>query len=148
MLVLAAGCGTPAASDWARPQTVSIAQRTSCGGLLVTVRSLRVTRGGWSVSAALVNRSSRAFDVGRPHVAGGTYFGLARPGVAHPGLLARGFYPPLPRRLEPGTRWSGSFAGPGHVGRGVPLRVVLGRFTPAGAVVGFVCTTDRSVRLR
>ena len=146
-LLIVAGCGSQAATVWARPQTVRIGERPGCRGLAVAVSSLRITGDGWTVSASVENRSGRAVDVLRPHVHGGTYFGLAPPGVVHPGLLARRFTPPLPRRLEAGARWSGSFTGLGRVASGVPLRVVLGRFTPAGAVVGFVCTTDHSVRL-
>ena len=146
-LTLAACGSTGSPSSWAAPQTIRIDERSSCDGLAVRVGAVRIGRSGWAVTASIDNAGATTLDVTRPHVAGGTFFGLARPGVRHPGLLARRFTPPLPRTIAPGVRWSGSFSAPGHVGRG-PLQVVLGRFTPAGRVIGFLCVTDRTVRVR
>lgn len=147
LLPAVAGCGG-STRPAARPQTIAIGERFRCGGLTIAVDSLELGHGSWRVSASVRNDSGSAIEIGRPHSARGTYFGLARPGVAHPGLRARRFAPPLPRRLEPGEQWRGSFSGRGAIAPASPVRVVLGRFSRAGSVLGFDCATDRSVHPR
>jgi hypothetical protein len=103
----------------------------------------------------------------RPHVPGGTYFGLepfrtsswrevverAEAGAAKPRTIAERFRPALPRRLPPGRGWSGEFSGLGGLPAGVPIRVVLGRFVAIGQAPselsgGFLCISERVIRLR
>ena len=62
-------------------------------------------------------------------------------------MLARGFVPSLPRRLERGGSWTGSYSGPGRLPAKVPLRLVFGRFTPVGKLTGFLCVSTHAVTL-
>ncbi len=103
----------------------------------------------------------------RPHVPGGTYFGLepfrtssfrevlerVEAGAAKPRTFAERFSPALPRLLPPGRGWSGEFSGRAALPADTPIRVVLGRFevagnVPSGFFVGFLCISERFVRLR
>ena len=102
----------------------------------------------------------------RPHFPGGTYFGLApyrtsswkevvergKSGVgAQPRTIAEHFSPALPRRLPPGRGWSGEFSGRAALPAGVPIRIVLGLFAgvaaPSELFEGFLCVSERAVRL-
>jgi hypothetical protein len=106
-------------------------------------------------------------NVIRPHFPGKTFFGLepfrteslrevrsrAEIGAIHMQALADRFSPRQPALIAPGQSWSGSFSGPGDLPAGVPIRVVLGRFVPLGKVPpgfyrGFLCVSDRVVRLK
>jgi hypothetical protein len=103
----------------------------------------------------------------RPHETGETLFRFApyrttsfrevrrRPesATAKPRTYADRVEPALPRLLQPGEGWSGTFSGLGRLPRDVPIRVVLGRFmfngkVPRGFVRGFLCVSRRYVRLR
>jgi hypothetical protein len=105
--------------------------------------------------------------VTRPHVLGGTYFGLepfetaswrevlerAEKNAVKPRTVADRFSPSTPRLLAPGQGWSGWFAGPGALPAGTPIRVVLGRFVITGVVPpgfsdGFLCISESVVRLK
>jgi hypothetical protein len=103
----------------------------------------------------------------RRGVLGGTLFGLepfettsveeashrARTGEAKPRFYAERFQPPLPTVVPIGTGWAGTFAGRGVLPARTPVRVVLGRFVisgtpPRGLAEGFICVSNRYVRLR
>jgi hypothetical protein len=121
----------------------------------------------WRVALSLRNGTGVTLGVLRPHALDETLFGLApyrttslgevrrraETAEAKPRTLADRFRPAPPRLLSPGERWSGTFSGPGRLPRGVPIRVVLGRFVitgpvPAGLVRQFLCVSSRYVRLR
>jgi hypothetical protein len=151
------GCGTEGGDTRpASPQTIRLDWHELDGvggaGFLLEVRSLRITRQGWSVDAAVTNRTPVTFRITRPHVRGGTKFGLfvlasddPREWEEHvaaqrvtPSLIATRFDPPIPRLLRPRARWSGTFSGPGRPSTGSFVRIAFGRFettqTPPGGL--------------
>jgi hypothetical protein len=118
------------------------------------------------VALSFRNRTRVTLFIMRPHFPGGTYFGLApfrtsswqevreraKSGVgAEPRTIAEHFRPALPRRLPPGRGWSGEFSGRAALPAGVPIRVVLGLFagvaSPSELFEGFLCVSERVVRL-
>jgi hypothetical protein len=169
-LVLAAGCG---GSDgrFAGPQVVRLGWHENCGtqadALPIETRRLVQTKTRWRLDLSFRNETRVGLNVIRPHFPGGTKFGLdvfrttspaevrrrAELGRTTPDLLADRFRPRKPELLAPGDRWTGSFSGPGRLPAGVPIRVVLGRFFPLGSVPpglyrGFICISEKAVRLR
>ena len=158
------GCGASTESTGlAAPQTVEIGWRELDGragvGFLLEIRRLHVTESGWRVDARVVNRTPVHWFVRRPHVRGGTKFGLfvgpreaeLRPEAA-PSLIATEFDPPLPRLLEPGAAWSGRLSGQGRIPRGSYVRFVFGRFDttelpPVGLPAQLLAVTSRSIRV-
>jgi hypothetical protein len=172
LLGVASACGSESPHQAAaRSQVVALDWRENCGtredALPIETRRLAVRRDRWSVELAFRNETSVTLTIVRPHVQGGTYFGLepfatsARREVveraerlaAKPRALADRFSPPLPRVLPPGEGWSGSFSGPGSLPARTPIRVVLGRFivrlggVPRGFFDGFLCISERVIRL-
>lgn len=94
----------------------------------------------------------KAISLGKPHTVSRTYFGIARadrrtPEALHSALLADRFSPPLPRQLDHGASWSGTYTGRGRLPLDVPLRLVFGRFTRVGESIGFLCVSTHEVRL-
>jgi hypothetical protein len=170
-LLLMAACGTKAPpSRVARPQVRELGWHENCGtrthAIPIETRRLVVGKNRWRVELAFRNETGVALAVIRPHVPGGTYFGLesfetasqrevldrAERNEAKPGWLADRFTPSRPGPVGPGQRWSGSFSGPGGLPAATPIRVVLGRFVSTGAVPpgfpgGFRCISERVVRL-
>jgi hypothetical protein len=167
----ASGCGTTASAPLARPQVIRLGWHENCGTaanpIPITTRRLVVRERRWRVDLSFRNETSVTLGVVRPHAAGETLFGLepfetasmrevlkrARTAEAKPRTIADRFSPSTPRLLEPGDRWTGSFAGPGRLPAGVPIRVVLGRFVITGNVPacfydGFLCISERVVLLR
>jgi hypothetical protein len=167
---LLVGCGTTASARVARPQIVNLTWHENCGTraspLRIKTRRLTVGPRRWRVDLSFRNETSVTLFVLRPHVSGGTYFGLetfetdsleevrdrAERNAAKPGLLADRFSPSKPGPLLPEEGWSGWFSGPGALPAGVPIRVVLGRFVitgkvPPGLASGFLCISNRHVRL-
>lgn len=168
----ACGCGTVATSPIAHSQVVELDWHENCGTranpLPIRTNRLIVGRGRWRVWVSFRNQTHTTLGVIRPHVLGGTYFGLepfktgsfrevierVESGIgAKPRVLADRFVPSRPNLLAPGDRWSGSFSGRGALPAGVPVRVVLGRFVISGPVPpgfsdGFLCISTRVVRLK
>jgi hypothetical protein len=171
LILLACGCGSGGSGDVARPQTAHLNWHENCGTradpIPIATRRLVVAKGAWRVVLSFRNRTRVTLLIMRPHVPGGTWFGLepfrtssrrevlqrAEAGATvSPRTLAEGFTPALPRRLPPGHGWSGEFSGGAMLPAGVPIRVVLGQFvvighTPAGLFSGFLCVSERVVRL-
>jgi hypothetical protein len=168
LVLLACGCGSSSSGDIARPQTANLNWHENCGTradpIPITTRRLVVGKGVWRVSLSFRNRTHVTLFIMRPHFPGGTWFGLepfrtpsfrevlerAEAGaVVSPRTIAEHFSPPLPRLLPPGRGWSGEFSGRAALPAGVPIRVVLGQFvgTPAELFGGFLCVSDRVVRL-
>jgi len=163
----AVGCGEgePAGTSSAAPRTIPVRIRELDGGFVLSVRSLRLTRAGWSVDAAVENRTTASWSVGRPHSSTGTKFGLyvarrageLRPGVleAHsrttPSLVAETFDPPLPRTFAPGASWAGRFGGRGAVPARSSVSFAFGRFLtdapPPGLPARLLALTSRPVRV-
>ena len=133
----------------------------------ISTRRLVVGKGRWQVELAFRNETHATLTVMRPHIQGGTYFGLepfettsqrevlerADRLAAKPPTIADRFSPTLPRILPPGTGWSGRFSGEATLPARTPIRVVLGRFVVAGKPRpelpnGFLCISARFVRLR
>ena len=171
LILVAAACGETERADVARAQVRSLDWHENCGthddALPIETRRLAVRGGRWHVTLAFRNETSVTLTIVRPHIAGGTYFGLepfetssssevrerAERLAAKPRTLADRFEPELPRVLMPGDGWSGTFSGPGGLPAGTPIRVVLGRFVirghvPPGFFDGFLCISERAVRLR
>ncbi len=163
-----AGCGGGQAVRFAEPQLLRPAVAELDGaegaGFQLEVRVLRLERSSWSVEASVVNRTGIAWRIGRPHVLGGSKFGLivlatgeesewramvAR-GQVTPALIATQFVPELPDLLRPGERWRGVFSGPGRLPAGSYVRFAFGRFTatvepPRGLPWRLLAVTARSL---
>lgn len=130
----------------APPQTIRIGKSELAGaggvGFRLEVRRMHITPTGWRVEGRVTNATPATWTIGRPHVSGGTKFGLfvartareLRPSRLEasarttPPLIANAFEPPLPRSLAPGATWSGFFAGNGRVPSGSYVSVAFGRF--------------------
>ena len=164
--LVAGGCGSSSSGEVARAQTASLGWHENCGTradpLPIATQRLVVGKGVWRVSLSFRNRTRVTLFIQRPHFPGGTYFGLepfrtssrrevferAEAGAgAKPRTIAERFRPPLPRRLPPGRGWSGEFTGRASLPADVPIRVVLGRFVAADDFRGFLCISERVVRL-
>jgi hypothetical protein len=171
LVLLAAGCDSSAPQRWAQPQALRLDWHENCGTrarpLTISTRRLSVGERRWRVELAFRNETGITLGVLRPHAVDETLFGLApyrttslrevlkraETAEAKPLTYADRFEPATPRLLAAGERWSGSFSGPGRLPRGVPVRVVLGRFVitgrvPRGFFRGFLCVSKRYVRLR
>jgi hypothetical protein len=169
LFVTACGTTTPPARV-ARKQVRELGWHENCGTrahpIPIETRRLLVGKYRWNVELTFRNETGVTLSVIRPHVPGGTYFGLesfetaswqevlerAERGEAKPGWLADRFTPSRPGPVGPGQRWSGSFSGPGGLPAETPIRVVLGRFVSTGALPpdfpgGFLCISERVVRL-
>jgi hypothetical protein len=150
--VVLAGCGSATDASWATPQSVRLGwHEPVCGGVRIDVRRLTVRPERWSIEATIANEG-KALTIGRPHTEKGTYFGVVRGDrrtveALHAGLLADRFAPALPRRLETGESWSGTYSGPGRLPAEVPLRLVFGRFTTLGKATGFICVSTHHAEL-
>ena len=166
LLLFVGGCGTSSSGKVAGPQTAGLGWHENCGTradpVPITTRRLVVGNGVWRVSLSFRNRTRVTLFIQRPHFPGGTYFGLepfrtssrrevveraASGAGAKPRTIAQRFNPPLPRRLPSGRGWSGEFSGRASLPAGVPIRVVLGRFVASDDFRGFLCISDRVVRL-
>jgi hypothetical protein len=166
----AIGCGSVSEVQAAPPQTIEIGTTELDGhqgiGFVLEIRRLQITRVGWRVHAAVTNATPVIWTVVRPHVLGGTKFGLFvadRPSKltaaameaknwTTPQLVAETFDSPLPRVFQPGMRWSGSFAGPGFVPADSFVVFAFGRFSteadpPAGLPRGLVAVTARPLQV-
>ena len=77
---VAAGCGSRAATSWARPETLTFRGGSDCGpkghDLQIRVHRLVVGRRSWRVNATVVNRTRVALQVVRPHHLHTVEFGL------------------------------------------------------------------------
>lgn len=164
-LAVACGGGESAETGGTAPRTIPVHVNELDGGFALSVRSLRLTRARWSVDAAVENRTTARWSVGRPHSSGGTKFGLfvARRadelepafleghGRTTPSLPAETFDPPLPRAFGPGRSWSGRFGGRGVVPAGNYVSFAFGRFLsdapPRELPPRFVALTSRPVRV-
>ncbi len=121
--------------------------------VVVRVQSLTLSRGGWSVRAAVTNDTSAPLLIGKPHTHESGAFGLLTATSGSTGLNATRYVPPLPASLGPGKTWSGRFSGSGAVREGSSLRVVFGTFWVYGGVrvggrrrVMFRYVTDHAYR--
>jgi hypothetical protein len=169
LFVTACGTTTPAARV-ARPQVLELGWHENCGtrthAMTIETRRLVVEKHRWRVELAFRNETGVTLSVTRPHVPGGTYFGLETFETASwhevleraerhehiPGWLADRFTPSRPGPVGPGQRWSGSFSGPGGLPAATPIRIVLGAFVSTGALPpgfrgGFLCISERVARL-
>lgn len=172
LAVLVAGCGSAESGPApARPQQVGLGWRQACDAPRVRIRAyfsrLAVGPHSWAVYASIANTGRTRVSVTRPlelrgGLPGRTFFGLkafrtasksevereaARLGLKPP-LVAARFRPPFPHVLLPGARWRGSFSGSGDLPRGEPIRIVLGRFEVYAPYGGYLCVSDRVLRLR
>jgi hypothetical protein len=153
-VALLAACGSTARIDPPRPQTAHLDWTESgdphnlLGGPIVFhVRTLRLGPKGWTVDAAVVNRTKQPLRILYAHEAPGhNEFGLyvlKTDGYA----LATRFHPRVPTLLLPGERWSGTFSGPAPVARGTHVSVQFGQFaTTHGDRFAFV--TDHAYVVR
>lgn len=170
LILAACGCGSESSGTVARPQRANLNWHENCltraDPIPITTQRLVVGKGTWRVALSFRNRTRVTLFITRPHFPDGTFFGLApfrtsswqevleraESGVgAEPRTIAEHFSPALPRRLAPGQGWSGEFSGRGGLPAGVPIRVVLGLFVavaaPSELFEGFLCVSERAVRL-
>jgi hypothetical protein len=169
LVVPACGCGSSSttAEERAAPRTVDLRWHETFRGrsgleLRFEVRRLTVRRHGWTVAASVENHSLIPIAIGRPHMPGGTLFGLVvlqssgtselrrqiRRGALGPPLTAARFEPFRPVSLGPGQRWAGTFSGPQTLLAGKYVRVSFGAFSAyAAGVAVFQWITDHAVRL-
>jgi hypothetical protein len=143
------GCGGSSGS-LAVPQTVALHWRERIpredGALVVRVERLVAGNRRWAVDAAIVNHTSTAFLIGKPHAPpGATLLGVA---TDEGGRLAATEVAPALPRLDPGERWRGRFSGPGRLPSGRPIHVSFGQFIAVSGAVRFSWLTDHAVRLR
>ena len=126
----------------------------------VRVVSLTVRERGWRVRASIENDTAAPLFIGRPHTDERGTFGLVAAastrerGSVPTGLVATDYSPPLPRILDPGEKWSGTFSGRGVLRAGTRLRIAFGTFWAYGGVrvagrrrMLFRVFTDHAVRL-
>jgi peptide/nickel transport system permease protein len=124
------------------------------GALAFRVRSLDLGRTGWSVHAAITNRSKTVVTVTKGYdYARAAGLSLVYPEPATAGstgnlevVTAETVEPPL-RTLAPGGTWQGSFSGKGRPPLGKIIYVGFGLFTPK-AGVSFTYLTDHSFILQ
>jgi hypothetical protein len=138
------GCGGVERSKPARLQTRVLNWFEARGApgerMIVRVASLTLRRGGWRVRASIENDTTKPLFIGRPHTNEPGTFGLVsaastgKRGGLPPGLTATHYSPPLPRRLDPGERWSGVFSGRGAIRSGTSVRIAFGSFWAVGGV--------------
>ena len=108
--------------------------------MLVRVASVTVLAGGWTVRASIENDTAAPLFLGRPHSDEPATFGLVAAtstrerGSVPVGLTATTYAPPLPRILDPGESWSGTFSGRGVVRTGTHVRIAFGTFWAYGGV--------------
>jgi hypothetical protein len=145
-LALAAlGCGgEPRDVEPPRPRVVLLNWHEAAGKpgerMIVRIASVAVRERGWSVRASLENDTAATLFIGRPHTTERATFGLVpaastrKRGSVPTGLLATRYSPPLPRILDPGERWTGTFSGGGVVRRGTRVRIAFGTFWAYGGV--------------
>jgi hypothetical protein len=151
--VVLTGCGSTSQGTWAPPQTVRLDwSEPACAGVRFSVARLTVEPSRWRIEATVVNGDG-PLAIDRPGHAGETYFGIARGDrrtaeALHDSLLADRFAPALPRQLGHGSRWHGTYSGPGRLPLGTPLRLVFGRFRHVGPDPrGFLCVSEHQVTL-
>jgi hypothetical protein len=151
VLLCCAGCtDDPEETSRAAPRTLRLDWREvanlQAGPLVFEVKRLVIREQGWTVEAAIENRTSVTYLVTRPHVRGGTKTGLV---VGEATLVANRFEPALPRVFEPGRRWKGRFSGTRRLPVGRTARVSFGVFfNGASRPAYFRWITDHSVSLR
>jgi hypothetical protein len=129
---------------------------------LFEVRRLVVRPHGWAVEASVENRTLIPVAIGRPHMPGGTLFGLVvlgtagtselarriRRGALAPPLTAVQFVPFRPTSLGPRDRWMGTFSGTNSLPADGFVHVSFGAFSAyAAGIAVFQWITDHAVRL-
>ena len=115
------------------------------GRTVFRVQTLRIGRDGWSVDAAVFNRTKEPLRIVYAHEpTGHNDFGIRAGDVP---ARARSFHPRVPILLEPGQGWSGTFSGRDGLVPGMVVRVQFGQF---GTAHGdrFVWVTDHAYRVR
>jgi len=169
-MVACSGSGRESEVAFAPPQTLPLGWRELDGdhgrGFRLEVRSLRITHDRWAVEASVTNRTGVSYAIDRPHVPGGTKFGLfvirssdrgewegrVFAGRVTPDIIATRFEPPIPRLLRPGARWSGTFSARGRLRSGISVRVGFGRFRttetpPPGLPTHLMAVTRSTARI-
>lgn len=174
LALLVAGCGDATTGRPARipeaapPQRAQLGWREAYPGgrgerLVFVVDELAVTADGWSARVAVSNRTSVAFDVGRPV---DFQYGLmlfatgdlgeleeAARSVGLPSVRqASAIEPPPPAVLRPGATWRATLSAPGSLPAGAYARVVFGPLgaegdPPEGVEPVVVWITDHAHRL-
>jgi hypothetical protein len=146
LLVLSA-CGGTGSSSVApmKPQTVELGWRETASlekrpVLEFEVESIRFRPRGWTVLGSVTNRSPVRFSILAParikileeKKQKWTWFGLTWTTTAPATKIvhAETYRPALPKILEPGHTWRGSFSGPAFAVQGRPIRVTFGMFVP------------------
>jgi hypothetical protein len=130
-----------------KPQTVELGWRETARVekrpiLEFEVESIRLRPRGWTVRGSVTNRSPVRFSILAPDAIeileerkqDWTWFGLTWTTAAGVKIVhAEAYRPALPKILEPGQTWRGSFSGPAFAVQGRPIRVTFGMFVPRSA---------------
>ena len=166
-LVLA-GCG--AGDDIrvaapAEPRTLELGwvEESTDLGLVFRVHRLVIRRGGWELTASVVNRSSVDYAIRWPHHRGKSMVGLvlletvtrkeireltAEFRKAPPFLEPYEIVPPLPTLLPAGSSWRGTMSGSRLLRKGSAVRVLFGRFDRTRGEPGYLLwVTNHAVQL-
>jgi hypothetical protein len=117
------------------------------GPIVFRVRTIRIGPKGWSVDAAVANRTKQPLRLAYNHEAPGrNAFGITV-GTEGPPATATSFRPRVPVLLPAGASWSGTFSGPDLLAPGVLVHVQFGQFGTLHAD-RFTWVTDHAYRVR
>lgn len=154
LALLLGGCGAATTGgpvplpEAATPQRAELGWREAYPGrsgerLVFVVEELAVTADGWTARVAVSNRTSVAFDSGRPvdfryglmlFATGdlGELEEAARSGGLPSVRQASSIEPPPPAVLRPGATWRATLSAAGSLPAGAYARVVFGPLSTAG----------------
>jgi hypothetical protein len=151
VLVLSACGGTDDSTTASmKPQTVELGWRETASleerpVLEFEVESILFRPRRWTVRGSVTNRSRVRFAILAPDAIeileaekqNWTWFGLTwtagSRGAPVRIVHAESYRPALPKILEPGQTWTGTFSGPPFAVQGRPIRVTFGMFVPRSA---------------
>ena len=115
------------------------------GPIVFRVRTIRVGPHGWSVRAAVINRTKQPLRIVYGHESPGhNAFGIR---VGEAAATAQHFRPRAPILLRPGEGWNGTFSGPDGLAPGTLVHVQFGQFGTLHAD-RFTWVTDHAYRVR
>ncbi len=149
--------GSLAAAAGAEPnasRTISLnwSEAATAGGrtlMTLRVKRLVIEDDRWTLHASFTNRSAKTLRIQRRFA---LLLADSRKSKTHTARRAKGFTPPMPTSLPPGTTWSGTWRGDGAgaLRRDRFLRVHFDHFLAAGLIPGqpgFGWITDHAKRL-
>lgn len=120
---------------WKEQRTIN--DGSTLGKMKFSVSRIVLGKQGWRVDGSFTLDISKPFSVSPT----GTGFGFGGFGLFYTqvastdfaerhSVVASAFTPAVPRVLQPGQTWTGSFGGTDHIPSGVPLYAAFGTFAP------------------